>query len=159
VSLPKSQFYGDDMRLFLDTEFNGFGGELLSMALVPEDERAKEFYCEIEHTPSEMIQWVKDNVISVMDGEPVSFGAFQHRLQNYICSFTGIEIVADWPDDIGYFCASLITNPGERIMLPGPIQFQLDCSLDYNSEVPHHALHDARGIRECYLRRKLHSMP
>lgn len=142
------------MRLFLDTEFNGFGGELLSLALVPEDATAPEFYCEIEHTPSEMIQWVKDNVISVMDGEPVSYGAFQYRFQNYICQFRDIEVVADWPDDIGYFCASLITAPGERIMLPGPINFQLDCSLDYVSEVPHHALHDARGIRESWLLRK-----
>lgn len=141
------------MRLFLDTEFNGFGGELLSMALVPQDAETAEFYCEIEHTPSEMIQWVKDNVIGVMDGEPVAYESFQFRLQRYICQFRDIEIVADWPDDIGYFCAALITGPGERIMLPGPIRFTMDCSLGYDSQVPHHALHDARGIRDaCLLR-------
>jgi len=141
------------MRLFLDTEFNGFGGELLSVALVPQDPEVAEFYCEIEHTPSEMVQWVKDNVIGVMDGEPVPYEAFQFQLQRYINQFTDIEIVVDWPDDIGYFCAALITAPGERIMLPGPINFRLDCSLDYFSEVPHHALHDARGIRNSFVKR------
>ncbi len=31
------------MRYFLDTEYNGFGGALLSLALVPED-GGEEFY-------------------------------------------------------------------------------------------------------------------
>ena len=32
------------MRYFLDTEFNGFGGALLSFALVPED-GGEDYYC------------------------------------------------------------------------------------------------------------------
>ena len=36
------------MKLFLDTEFNGFGGKLISMALVPEDKTLPEFYKELE---------------------------------------------------------------------------------------------------------------
>jgi hypothetical protein len=34
--------------LFLDTEFNGFGGKLISMALVPENNKIPEFYVELE---------------------------------------------------------------------------------------------------------------
>jgi len=36
------------MRFFLDTEFNGFGGSLISMALVPENDSLPEFYKELE---------------------------------------------------------------------------------------------------------------
>ena len=32
------------MRYFLDAEFNGFGGELISIALVPEDLSLTPFY-------------------------------------------------------------------------------------------------------------------
>ena len=34
------------MRYYLDTEFNGFGGALLSLALVPDD--GEEFYVTLE---------------------------------------------------------------------------------------------------------------
>ena len=47
------------MKLFLDCEFNGFGGELISMALVDENERY--FY---EVLPCiNPTAWVLDNVI------------------------------------------------------------------------------------------------
>ena len=36
------------MRYFLDTEFNGFGGALLSVALVPAD-GSEEFYVTLAH--------------------------------------------------------------------------------------------------------------
>ena len=35
---------GAMMRYFLDVEFNGFGGPLISLALVPEDPDAAPFY-------------------------------------------------------------------------------------------------------------------
>jgi hypothetical protein len=35
------------MRFFLDTEFNGFGGKLMSLALVPENNSKPEFYKEL----------------------------------------------------------------------------------------------------------------
>jgi hypothetical protein len=38
---------GDD-ALFLDTEFNGFGGELILIALVPEDKQLQSFFEAIE---------------------------------------------------------------------------------------------------------------
>ena len=38
------EYWGNRMKLFLDTEFNGFQGELLSMALVPEYRNGQEFY-------------------------------------------------------------------------------------------------------------------
>jgi hypothetical protein len=53
------------MRYFLDTEFNGFGGELISIALVPEVQSLAPFYEAIECTNP--IAWVKDNVLPVLE--------------------------------------------------------------------------------------------
>jgi hypothetical protein len=62
-------------------------------------------------------------------------------------------IIADWPDDIRYFCEALITGPGQCINLHHQIKFELDLSVNYNSLVPHNALHDARAIKEYFATR------
>ena len=49
------------MRYFLDTEYDGFGGALLSIALVPED-GGEEFYAVIEHDGVRS-EWVARHVI------------------------------------------------------------------------------------------------
>lgn len=138
------------MRLFLDTEFNGWGGGLISLALVPEDPGASEFYRELDCREC-LDPWVKQNVVPLLDRKTVAVNTFQQELAQYLSSFDSIRIVADWPDDIRYFCESLITGPGEIINLPSPIEFELDLDIRYYSERPHHALYDARAIRDVYL--------
>jgi len=49
------------MRYFLDTEFNGFGGALISLALVPEI-GDQDFYVSLP-LPAEIHPWVEKNVI------------------------------------------------------------------------------------------------
>ena len=141
------------MKLFLDTEFNGFGGKLMSMALVPEYDRVPNFYCELEMT-DQLDPWVRENVVPHMILVPSTRLEFQSKLSAYLLQFQEITIVADWPDDIGYFCESLITGPGERISMPSRIKFELDLDIEYESLVPHMALHDARAIKEFYLKRE-----
>jgi hypothetical protein len=137
------------MKLFLDTEFNGFGGKLMSMALVPEDDRVPNWYCELVMT-DQLHPWVKENVVPHMILVPSTMSQFQAKLTDYLFKFQDITIVADWPDDIRYFCESLITGPGERIVIPTKIKFELDLNIKYESAVAHNALHDAMGIREYY---------
>lgn len=141
------------MKFFIDTEFNGFGGKLMSLAIVPEDISVPEFYCEIEMN-EQLDPWVKENVVPHMITVPKSYGQFQMALSRYLLNIEqdDITIVADWPDDIRYFCEALITGPGERIVMPPKIQFVLDLSIDYTSEVPHNALYDARAIRDSYAK-------
>lgn len=138
------------MRLFLDTEFNGFGGRLISMALVPEDSTTREFYKEIEMR-DQLGPWVRDNVVPHLILLPCSYSEFQQSLAQYLHEVGECTIVADWPDDIRYFCESLITGPGEMISFKHTIKFELDLGIKYESLVPHHALHDARAIKEFYL--------
>jgi hypothetical protein len=141
------------MRLFLDTEFNGFNGELMSLALVPEDEYIEDFYCELVFT-GQLHPWVRDNVVPHMFLLPARRSEFQKMLAMYLFKVgPDITIVADWPDDIRYFCESLITGPGERLGFIPNIKFELDFGISYTSQVPHNALWDARGIREFYKNR------
>lgn len=141
------------MRLFLDTEFNGFNGKLLSMALVPEDNSKREFYKEIEFK-GQLEPWVKENVVPHFCLIPCTHHEFQQALAQYLWEIGDCTIIADWPDDIRYFCESLITGPGMCLNLLHNIKFELDFGIDYESKVPHNALHDARGIKEFYLKRE-----
>ena len=138
------------MKYFLDTEFNGFQGQLLSMALVPEDSSKPEFYKELVFSNEELDPWVRDNVVPHLTETPVSRHEFQQALANYLWNAGECVIVADWPDDIRYFCEYLITGPGMSINILNKIHFTLDTSINYNSKIPHNALWDARAIRDYY---------
>ena len=140
-------------KLFLDTEFNGFNGKLMSMALVPEDSSKREFYKELIMTDP-LDPWVKENVVPHMMLVPCSRHEFQQALAQYMWEVGDCMIVADWPDDIRHFCESLITGPGMCISMLHNIRFELDWGIDYESAVPHNALHDARAIRDFYMKRE-----
>lgn len=146
------------MRYFLDTEFNGFGGALLSLALVPDD--GTEFYAVLDCSDP-VHPWVERNVIPYIDYVPVGLQSPRlardeaaEALSAYLAMDPEPEIVADWPDDIAYFCSLLLTGPGLMVPVP-PLSFRLIPLIGFstaaNSAVPHNALHDARSLREHVL--------
>ena len=141
------------MRLFLDTEFNGFGGELISLALIPENPEVPEFYKEIQIS-GQLETWVRDNVIPHLILSPCTHREFQQALAQYMWEMGESVIIADWPDDVRYFCQSLITGPGTMLKLMHNVKFELDFGIEYDSLVPHNALHDARAIRDFYMKRE-----
>ena len=141
------------MRLFLDTEFNGFGGGLISMALVPEHAHQPEFYKELE-IREQLNPWVRENVVPQLFMMPCSRNEFQQALGEYLWRMGECTIVADWPDDIRYLCDSLIVGPGEMLAFVPNLKFELDQGIEYESMVPHNALHDARAIRDFYIGRE-----
>jgi hypothetical protein len=146
------------MLYFLDTEFNGLGGELLSLALVPEV-GDQEFYASLP-MPDEFHPWVERHVIPYLrhvpqgvDCQLTRIEAAKH-IETYLDGDPDPVIVADWPDDIAYFCALLVTGQGEMISLNG-LRFELINAPGFSSaatsRVPHNALHDARALRAFYL--------
>lgn len=147
------------MRYFLDTEFNGFGGELISLALVPEN--GDQDYYAILPLPETLHPWVERHVVpylnsvptGVLGGATTRLGAAA-ELAQYLEGDPEPEIVADWPDDIGYFCHLLVTEPGDMAPV-GSLRFKLlrnpGFSTARNSAVPHNALHDARALRDFVL--------
>ena len=107
------------MRYFLDTEFNGFDGALLSIALVPED--GDEFYVTLACTDP-LHPWVERNVIPFLDHVPVGLVSPRmgrreaaDALSAYLAPDPEPEMVADWPEDFTQFCSLLMTGPGEMV--------------------------------------------
>lgn len=146
------------MRYFLDTEFNGFGGELLSLALVPEY-GDREFYVVLPLTESAH-PWVERNVLPYLHHVPQGLNlsldrvAAAHELAAYLATDRDPLIVADWPEDIALFCRLLLIEPAEIVDVGG-IGFEFrrlpGFSTARNSRVPHNALHDARALRDFVL--------
>jgi hypothetical protein len=144
------------MRYFLDTEFNGFGGELISLALVPEH-GDQEFYALLE-LPEALHPWVERHVVPYLNAVPqsVQHGTMSrleaaNALVDYFTGDPQPVIVADWPDDIAYFCSLIITGPGDMVPI-GSLTFEFVSSPGFStaaiSRVPHNALHDARALRD-----------
>ncbi|WP_300973012.1 3'-5' exoribonuclease [Sphingomonas sp. LHG3406-1] len=149
------------MRYFLDCEFDGFGGPLISLALVPAD-GGEEYYAVVEHERP-CIDWVERHVIPYLDtvpqalrAEPQPRASVARELARWFEAFDDVEILADWPDDIAYFCRLLMTGPGEMVTVPA-MSFRLlnlaGFSTARNSAVPHNALHDARALRDHVVHR------
>lgn len=141
------------MLVFIDTEFNGFGGELISIALVTSI--GKDFY-EVVQPKKTIVHWVKENVIPYLDKEPITIEKLQVKLYQYLMDISEygrepLTIIADWPDDIKYFCESLITGPGNCIPTPAVVNFVLNRNLSSRlSQVPHNAHYDAIAIMNDY---------
>ena len=143
------------MRYFLDTEYNGIGGALLSLALVPDE--GEELYLTFA-TQEPIGDWVQQHVVPYLDmvPEPLSCPRLSrkdaaHALERYLRHDEEPLIYADWPEDIAQFCNLMITGPGDMIDTRH-VTFRLapmsNFSTAANSKVPHNALHDARALRD-----------
>lgn len=146
------------MRYYLDTEFNGFGGALLSLALVPED-GGDELYLTLD-CPEPLHGWVERHVLPYLDTVPVALqGPRLSRsdaakaVSFYLQRDQHAEVVADWPEDIAQFCNLLMPGPGQMVAIP-TLTFRLvplpGFSTAGSSAVPHNALHDARSLRDHF---------
>src|SRR4051812_25108538 len=115
------------MRYFLDTEYNGWGGALLSLALV--SEQGDELYLTLQwEGPLE--PWVERHVIPYLDTVPaplvsprMSRPDAAKAIEHFFAGDHDALIVADWPEDIAYLSALLVTGPGVMVELPA-LRFQ-----------------------------------
>jgi hypothetical protein len=143
------------MRYFLDVEFNGFGGELISLALVPEREDAPPFY---EAVPCDQpTQWVAEHVLPVLSTAPVDRPTMARRFEEYLGDDPDPVLIADWPEDIAHAAMLMVIAPGRRIALDR-IRFEMLDSIGFDSAarsaVPHNAYHDALALRTYTLARE-----
>lgn len=144
------------MRYFVDCEYNGFGGALLSLALVPED-GGEELYLTLD-CAGPIEPWVERNVMPYLDQVPdalrlprVGRDAAARAIAMFLAHDREPEIFADWPTDIELLCGLLSITPGRMVAIPD-LRFRLlrlgGFSPAENSAVPHNALHDARALRD-----------
>ncbi len=138
------------MRVYIDCEFNGFGGELISMALVRDD--GLEWYYGREE-PRVWNEWVYENVFPVLGD--VSFlgqGRFNAKLHLFLRGCDGCEFVADHPADFKH-----LTEQMDAISSRNNFVIPIECTMTLlrgspaiSSEVPHNALSDARALMKWH---------
>lgn len=130
------------MNIFIDGEWNSYGGDLISLALVAEDGRT--FYevlnCE---NPD---PWVAENVMPKLDKDSIPLVIFHLELAKYLMQFDSVHVIADWPEDIMWFCKVLVIGPGTRLDTP-PLTMEV-LRVDTVSRNPHNALADAMALRD-----------
>jgi hypothetical protein len=147
------------MRYYLDTEFNEFGGDLISLALVRDDgESLYLVYPDLE----EYGPWVKENVVPILWSIPSPLTGMSYKLEDHKEGAYHIQeflhgdphpvILTDWPDDIRYFCQAIITGPGMMINTGPSIVFQMVRVDAYpttlEDAVQHNAWWDAMALRQ-----------
>jgi len=141
------------VRYFLDCEFNGFDGPLISIALVPEVDGMDEFYAVLPcHRPQ---RWVAAHVMPNLGAAAQSRADVVATLAAYLAADAEPVLVADWPEDIAH-AASLLVFRGRR-MVPH-VRFDLinlpGFETASQSSRPHNALADARALRAEVLARE-----
>ena len=135
------------MKLWLDTEFNGWEGELVSMGITSQD--GKEFYEVLEC--SNPVAWVKENVVPLLLKDSISKGLFTKKLEQYLSQWDSVEVIADWPRDLELFYSLLLVGNGWMISVPKQLSTKLVRGLDTQSLLPHNAIEDARALKAAYL--------
>lgn len=136
------------MRLWLDTEFNGFRGALISLALV--DENGREWYEALRC--DDPVPWVATNVMPVLRKRATTAKRFTDSLGAWLSKYDRIHVMADWPEDFVHFCSVLVPGPGERLNVPVLTMELLELQQRPNSAVPHNALEDAKALKQAYMR-------
>lgn len=130
--------------LYCDTEYNGFGGELISLALVnPED--FSSWYGVKYQTRMSIHPWVRDNVLPKLynDGHCLDEYDFRKGLWQYVGNYndTRITIVADWPEDLAHFAYHMCWSEGQRPRIN--FDMRLISTKHQQTTDPHNALADA----------------
>lgn len=158
------------MRYYLDCEFFGWGGPIISLALVGEDGR--ELYLafdqhQLEHearivTLADERKWMLDNVLPIIDCEgakALRVGQYRsniakewpRHIAEFLMFHETIHITADWPEDIRHICELLMVGPGMTLIPDKRINFEWVRKDAYPSHLPgavqHNALWDARALR------------
>ncbi len=158
--------------IFVDTEFTSldpYEGELLSIGLVKFN--GKELYLELEQK-GETSEWVKENVIQFLIEEKVSRQEVIARIKKfigeespymiayvnqfdtiYLHKLLGVENNPFFwiPIDFASMLFSLNIDP-EKYNKGEESGFYKKIGVDYKKYRKHHALDDARLLREVYLK-------
>lgn len=140
------------MTLYLDCEFNGHGGSLISMAIVS-DVDGEEFYLEVD-CKEPIHPWVKENVIPKLIGKTAPRHNFIALLVMYLNKHIGEDIVADWPHDFTLLMNEM-AGPNYESSYLFPCTMRLINSGPTNPEIPHFALSDAKALMRYCLENKI----
>jgi hypothetical protein len=145
------------LRYFLDCEFNGFGGELISLALSGETGELYLARPDYELDALAAQDWVAEHVLPVMSlasarPDVIPLDTFGRAIQSFLADDPAPTIVADWPEDLMHLMQCLIISPGHMVRIPDLSLTLLHISAyptDMDEAVQHNALWDARALRHA----------
>lgn len=147
----------DSNRFYIDCEFDGHNGPLLSIAMVAEDGLG----LHLTTTEEANDPWVLVNVVPLLSYHDadisgrVDLNEVGDALRSFMRGVDCPVIVADSPVDIGRFCQALSTNrDGGRASTDYPqLRFEVhnvDCyPTSLADAVQHNAYWDAMALREA----------
>ena len=153
------------MRYYIDCEFDGHNGPLLSMALVREDTVS----IHIRTTNRATDPWVATNVEPLMNSHAADLFANDippnwvgDNVRQFLKGDAAPVIIADSVVDIGRFCAAISTrSDGGWASVNGLILFEVHDVACYPTELPnaiqHNAWWDAMALRAVLTRFKQES--
>lgn len=143
-------------RYYIDCEFDGHNGPLLSIAMVHESG----FGLHVSTNADVLDVWVRDNVLTVIDqhdadmfGENLPINSVGNALRHMIGADPQPTIIADSPVDIGRFCQAISTGADgkwqsanyERMTF---VVENVDCyPTTLEGAVQHNAWWDAMALR------------
>lgn len=154
-------------RFYIDCEFDGHGGPLLSIAMVREDGRS----IHIRTTETASDPWVVAHVVPLLDShnaqvsEWVGLNDVGGGLRYFIGADPQPTIIADSPVDIGRFCEAIATDSDggwastsyERMTF---IVENVDCyPTDLPGAVQHNAWWDAMALRHKLTASRFEELP
>lgn len=142
------------MNLYLDTEFDGHGGALISMALAADDGPHWYGVWGTEYHVRE--PWVRENVLPKIEAMPrtvrsSSDDLVRFSLKEYLLARSGATIWADWPDDFAHLMRCM-SGPfySDSFMIPCTMQLIVTPDGEPKPEHPHNALSDAIALRDWH---------
>lgn len=150
--------------IFLDTEFSTldpYKGEILSIGLVKSN--GEELYLELEYN-GEVSNWVKENVIPLLQNKKVERQEAVRKIKEFVGNSKPYAISHVNQYDTIYLYKLLgLGNGGENPFFWMPVDFasilfgmgidpESDWGVDKTKYREHHALDDAKLLREAYLR-------
>lgn len=156
-----ANLYKIQVKHFIDCEFDGFGGPLISFAIVPEWEHTGSLdgmYFILRH--GEVTPWVAKNVIPNLHKLDIPYLNFElepHEVSRSLAVYLNEDpsptIIADWPEDIAHFCRLLLPRPGYMVNVPD-LKFEIARIPSYPSDivglVQHNSHSDARALRRAF---------
>lgn len=144
------------MKLYLDTEFNGHGGELLSMALVG----AGGGWYAVRENACPFDAWVFANVVPKFGRKPEHPDFFRHSFHTFISKYVNPEIICDFHIDAAHF-SQMLAGPDYASSLDFPYRMTVLKTPPGQpvSKNPHNALDDATALMEWCESREGRSWP
>lgn len=143
------------MRYYLDTEFDGFGGALISVGLVQDEDRSLSLV--VQDWADD--PWVAENVIPHLWKANASTRLWTPEeaameIARFLKNDSDPVVVTDWPADIRYFCG-LVEFPGGNMAPISGLKFEMHRVDAYPTTLPnavqHNAWWDAMALRHLLL--------